>query len=187
MIAALFVQTDGVYFNLEGVDPWDVHRDARKYAGPHPVVAHPPCERWSKFAHIHKHKPGKGLGQDEGCFEKALEAVERWGGVLEHPVGSAAWKHYGIPDPPAEGWQRCIRGGWTCQVEQGHYGHRAPKGTWLYYVGKRAPPSLRWGPSGATHRIELMFGLGPERSRTPLAFRNMLLELADFSTSSPPK
>ena len=29
MIAALFVETDGCYFGLPGVDPWDVARDAR--------------------------------------------------------------------------------------------------------------------------------------------------------------
>ena len=45
MIAALFVATDGCYFGLDGVDPWDIHRDARRYTGPHPVVAHPPCFR----------------------------------------------------------------------------------------------------------------------------------------------
>ena len=45
MIAALYVETGGAYFGLEGVDPWD---EARRYAGPHPVVAHPPCQRWGK-------------------------------------------------------------------------------------------------------------------------------------------
>ena len=41
VIAALYVETDGAYFGLPGVDPWDEPRDARKYAGPHPVVAQP--------------------------------------------------------------------------------------------------------------------------------------------------
>ena len=30
-VAALFVQTNGAYFGLPFVDPWDEHRDARKY------------------------------------------------------------------------------------------------------------------------------------------------------------
>ena len=38
MIAALYVETNGCYFNLPGVDPWDITRDARTYAGPHPVA-----------------------------------------------------------------------------------------------------------------------------------------------------
>ena len=38
-VAALYVETNGSYFGLPGVDPWDEPRDARLYAGPHPVVA----------------------------------------------------------------------------------------------------------------------------------------------------
>lgn len=45
-IAALYVETGGAYFGLPGVDPWDEARDARRYAGPLPVVAHPPCQRY---------------------------------------------------------------------------------------------------------------------------------------------
>ena len=33
MIAALFVETNGCYFGLPGVDAWDEKRDARLYAG----------------------------------------------------------------------------------------------------------------------------------------------------------
>jgi hypothetical protein len=47
MVAALFVATNGIYFGLPNVDPWDKRRDARTYAGPHPVVAHPPCALWN--------------------------------------------------------------------------------------------------------------------------------------------
>ena len=46
-IAALYVEENGCYYGLDGVDPWGVTRDARKYDGPFPVVAHPPCARWS--------------------------------------------------------------------------------------------------------------------------------------------
>jgi hypothetical protein len=42
MIAALYVQKNGAYYALDGVDPWDEERDARRYAGPWPAVAHPP-------------------------------------------------------------------------------------------------------------------------------------------------
>lgn len=45
-VAALYVERDGAYYGLEHVDPWDVERDARTYAGPWPVVAHPPCNTW---------------------------------------------------------------------------------------------------------------------------------------------
>jgi hypothetical protein len=46
-VAALYVETNGVYYGLPDVDPWDEARDARLYDGPWPVVAHPPCKAWS--------------------------------------------------------------------------------------------------------------------------------------------
>ena len=49
MIAALYVAKNGSYIDLPGVDPWPEDRDARLYRGPHPVVAHPPCQRWGKL------------------------------------------------------------------------------------------------------------------------------------------
>jgi len=50
MINALFVETNGVYFGLDGVDPWDVEMYAMKYKGNNPVIAHPPCQLWGKMA-----------------------------------------------------------------------------------------------------------------------------------------
>ena len=49
MIAALYVESNGCYSGLEGVDAWPEERDARLYAGPFRVVAHPPCQRWGKM------------------------------------------------------------------------------------------------------------------------------------------
>ena len=149
MIAALYVETDGVYWNLDGVDPWDEKRDARTYDGPWPVVAHPPCQRYGRYwsggpsAKVRRIK-----GDDGGCFAAALASVRTWGGVLEHPEASHAWRMFGLVSPPRSGgWVNAdFLGGWTCCVEQGHYGHRARKATWLYAVGVELP-ALKWGPS----------------------------------------
>lgn len=135
MIAALYVETNGAYYGLEGVDPWDEARDARKYAGPHPVVAHPPCQRWGRFWHGSTRKPHQyKLGDDGGCFAKALFAVRKFGWVLEHPADSRAWDVNGLSSPPRSGgWHYAdFLGGWTCYVEQGFYGHASRKPTWLY-------------------------------------------------------
>lgn len=151
MIAALFVLPDGPYADRPGVELWDESRDARLYSGPWAVVAHPPCERWGRYwfggpsARVRRE-----MGDDAGCFESAIESVERWGGVLEHPEGSHAWRAFGIATPPRKGrWVRAglYRPGWTCCVEQGHYGHPARKATWLYAVAKDGarPPELKWG------------------------------------------
>lgn len=148
MIAALYVETGGCYYGQPWVvDCWDEQRDARLYAGPWPVVAHPPCQRWGKYWHGSTRKPHQfKLGDDGGCFAAALSAVRRFGGVIEHPQDSHAWKHFGLTAPPrAGGWVKADwLGGWTCRVEQGMYGHFSNKPTWLYAYGT-ALPGLRWG------------------------------------------
>lgn len=144
-IAALFVERDGCYFGIEGVDPWDETRDARLYAGPFPVVAHPPCSRWCRLAGLVEARWGHRRGDDGGCFESALMSVRTWGGVLEHPAYSDAWDAFALPAPPREGgWSAGICGGWACHVEQCRYGHPAKKATWLYAVGTDLP-ELLWG------------------------------------------
>lgn len=104
MIAALYVETDGAYFDLQNVDPWDEKRDARTYSGPYPVIAHPPCQRWGRFFHGSTRKPHQfKLGDDGGCFAAALESLRLHGGVLEHPMDSRAWDHFGLLKPPRRG------------------------------------------------------------------------------------
>ena len=149
MIAALFVDGAGIYAHRADVDAWDEARDARKYAGPWAVVAHPPCERWGRYAAGGPNPRARRriVGDDGGCFAAAISAVRLFGGVLEHPEASHAWAHFGLARPPRQGgWIPADACGWTCCVEQGHYGHRARKATWLYAV-RTELPSLRWGRS----------------------------------------
>lgn len=194
MIAALYVQRGGCYYGLPHVDPWDQARDARTYAGPWPVVAHPPCERWGKFyagGMAWRGEP-KNLGDDGGCFATALAAVRAWGGVLEHPAGSLAWRTHHLMTPAARGWSVADwHGGWTCAVEQGHYGHEAQKPTWLYAC-RTVLPALRWGksqPAIPAHRSERWRARAKkdgvcvllshrQRVATPPEFRDLLLSIA---------
>jgi hypothetical protein len=189
-VAALFVDERGPYVGLPGVDVWGETRDARLYAGPHPVVAHPPCSRWCRLAGLVEARWGHKRGEDEGCFAAALAAVRRLGGVLEHPAYSDAWGAFDLPRPPTGGgWVRGICGGWSCYVEQGRYGHPAKKATWLYAFGVTELPSLAWGsaPDGASKALVSWCGnhvrsgetrprVGKrEAARTPDAFRDVLL------------
>ena len=103
MIAALYVEHNGVYSGLEGVDCWDEERDARLYPGPHPVVAHPPCSRRCRLAGLVEARWGHRRGEDGGCFAAALASVRRWGGVLEHPAHSDAWAAHDLNPPPTGG------------------------------------------------------------------------------------
>lgn len=188
MIAALFVETGGCYFGIPDVDPWDRERDARLYAGPYPVVAHPPCERWGRFATWW----GGTVGDDAGCFAAALRAVEGFGGVIEHPAHSKAWNHFGLPKPFHTGWNHTFTG-WACEVEQGHYGHPARKKTWLFYNGLSPPPELIWGAAEqrlpakrlaergyeSARRCGMVANMSSrQRQRTPVPFREALLRVA---------
>jgi hypothetical protein len=208
MIAALFVERDGIYRGLDDVDVWDEQRDARLYAGPWPVVAHPPCDRWCVMAPFVESVHGLKVGDDGGCFEAALAAVRSYGGVLEHPASSLAWAEFGLPRPQASGgWTLSLfDAGASCYVEQGRYGLPMRKATWLYAFGVELPP-LRWGKSArgsdeylagwrmrARYRGESYERAGhrvgvadrPRQARigetlanqTPIAFRDVLLDLA---------
>lgn len=182
-VAALFVETRGCYFGLPHVDPWDEPRDARLYPGPYPVVAHPPCERWHQLSAVNHKRWGYVINDDDGCFASALASVRQYGGVLEHPAESRAFKFHGIPEPIAGDWQRTIDGDWITEVWQSAYGHRARKRTWLLYHGRALPPSLNWRRCRGTHQIGLFDQKLPqlptaERAATPTPFRDLLLSLA---------
>jgi len=206
-VAALFVATGGVYFGLPGVDPWDEPRDARGYAGPWPVIAHPPCERWGRYwSGGPSAKVRRALGDDSGCFAAALAAVRRWGGVLEHPEASHAFRCHMISPPRPEwrmGWQPTHDGtGYVCCVAQGNYGHRARKLTWLYAVTSCPPLQLDWSIPEPRSRLDYGFHSAAERRErrsivapivnatrldtrenlsTPPAFRDVLLGIARAS------
>ena len=206
-VAALFVETDGCYFGLPGVDPWDEARDARRYAGPYPVVAHPPCQRWGKMwfgqpLTVKRTGTRKIKGDDGGCFASALDSARTFGGVIEHPWQSHAWPHFNLNVPPREGgWIAAdMYGGWTCCVEQGRYGHYARKPTLLvaYHCDL---PELDWGKGEPRLDPAVIERMGLKRAKrlgevggrgggkdssprigTPPQFRDLLISIARTSS-----
>lgn len=197
MIAALYVETGGVYYGRDDVDPWGVERDARKYAGPWPVVAHPPCQVWCRLAGFVEARWGHKRGEDGGTFNAALDSVRAHGGVLEHPAWSDAWAAHDLLAPPRSGgWIVAdFFGGWTCYVEQGRYGHPAKKATWLYARGVDLP-SLRWGHNADQKSEALVSWCGNHVSSgevrprlgkkaanaSPPAFAELLINMARSAT-----
>ena len=87
-------------------------------------------------------------------------------------------------------------GGWTCQVEQGRYGHRARKSTWLYAVDC-VLPSLDWRgvymvrtwarsrgvKAGREGTASCELQSRRERNATPEPFRDVLLDMARGAAS----
>lgn len=190
MIAALFARADSVYKTLPGVDVWDEVRDARKWPGGNPVVAHPPCRAWGKLYYFAK--PVEG---EKDLAILAVKHVREFGGVLEHPKDSKLWVEAGLPRPG----QRDEFGGWTLPITQHWFGHRAEKYTWLYIVGcdPGQIPAIPLHLGHATHVIAQsrmrridgtrlrkgMAGWRPEvskaeREHTPPELARWLVELA---------
>lgn len=168
-VAALYVRPDGPYAAMENVELWDEARDATRYEGPWPVVAHPPCAPWGRYRNI------APTMQRADLAVRAVDQVRWWGGVLEHPANSHLWVARNLPLPGAapDQW-----GGWSKLIRQSWWGHRAPKPTWLYIVGKTPdelpamPPPVA-DPGG---RVELM--AKRERELTPPDLAAWLIELA---------
>lgn len=115
-VAALWVRRDSIYKELLGPERcWDRLRDARTYAGPFPVICHPPCGPWGKFSWKCHQDPMDGI--------IAMQMVHRWGGVVEQPLGSRLFREHGD-------------GRKVLRFKQSLFGFPAPKPTILYVVGK---------------------------------------------------
>lgn len=164
MIAILCVAPNSHYRRLAGVDVWDAERDARRYAGPWPVVAHPPCGPWGKLR-----GQCKGSGKDVGPV--CVEHVRRYGGVLEHPAFSLLWAECGMPRP---GLFADEFGGRSYEVQLSSFGSPVRKRTWLYCVRTEVPGVLEW--KRATRTVDQLWS--DERQLTPLAMCRFLCDLA---------
>ena len=192
-VSALFVECNGAYYGVDGVDPWCIDRDATKYTELNPVICHPPCHRWGKMARVNYARWGgehNRPGNDGGTFKFALEQVIRCGGVLEHPAQTYAWPEYGLTKPSGIGWTKTDNG-WVCEVWQSAYGHKANKSTWLFYVGNNAPFDLNWERPKGTHQVGFQDQRGKSRNKptlskrdanaTPEQFKQTLINLARYS------
>lgn len=177
-VVALYVDPKGPYPKL--VQEWyDEERDATTYRGPLPVVAHPPCGPYCKLRKFNKYqRPQHAI--------HAVEMVRGNGGVLEHPAGSLLWPVAGLPRP---GGARDGFGGYTIEVEQVRWGHRAVKRTWLYIVRCGTVPPI---PPMRAHTHTCGMNRAPgtrplgsvERRMTPVAFAEWLLELASGASKN---
>lgn len=164
---------------MPGVDAWDEQRDARRWMGGAPVVAHPPCRGWGRLRQF-----SHATEDERRLAIEAIDHVREHGGVLEHPAESSLWPALGLPRP---GKGPDHFGGWTLRVDQFIFGHRAEKATWLYIVGC-GPDDLPHIPirSGRpTHcvRPTKSYPRMPsitkrEREQTPPAFAAWLVTLA---------
>lgn len=180
-VVVLFARSDSVYKTLAGCDVWDEQRDATKWQGGCPVVAHPPCRTWGRLRHL----ASKAPAHEHGMAIWAVEQVRKWGGVLEHPMGSTLFKELGLP---IHGGLPDEHGGITVEIDQYHWGHLARKRTWLYIVGTKSLPPMPHKTGKPTHVVASYNHGKRDRTRpwltqaqneaTPPAFAAWMVELA---------
>lgn len=168
-VAVLFARKDSCYKGFDLADVWDIERDARNYRGAAPVVAHPPCRAWGRLRHL-----AKPRHDERELAIVAVDAVRRFGGVLEHPAGSTLWPAAALPAPG----QRDSFGGFTMPIRQSWFGHPAPKNTWLYVCGCEPSdvPAFPFHLGDAAGRVELLGRAS--REATPPELASWLLDLA---------
>jgi hypothetical protein len=190
-VAVLYADPGGPYPKL--VAPhlvYDERRDARMYAGPHPVVAHPPCGPWGRLKHL-----CTSAEYDKPLGPLAIDQVRRCGEVVEQPYGSTLFEACDVDFSH------------VYDVEQCQWGHPARKRTLLYVIGltpdvvaaaiapwvrvRREPTHWISGLRSSTHESPKRYAAngcavppgikvcsGQQRRRTPWDFAVWLLDLA---------
>lgn len=177
-VAILFARHDSIYKTIPDCDVWDADRDALKWPGGCPVVAHPPCRLWGRLRNF-----STAPESEKELALWAARQVRKWGGVLEHPASSTLWPAANLPQPG----ERDSFGGWTLTVSQWWWGHKADKLTWLYICGVQPPelPAIpyRIGEPAfvvqTRNRKSLKADISKaEREHTPVEFARWLVEVA---------
>jgi hypothetical protein len=78
------------YFKIDGLDIWTAERDINNYTGKNKVIAHPPCQQWSRLKSFAKYNP-----DEKKLALLCWEIVNENGGIFEHPSGSNLFKFEG--------------------------------------------------------------------------------------------
>lgn len=196
-VAVLFARRDSVYKTLPGTDVWDEDRDALKWPGGAPVVAHPPCRLWGGLSHF-----SSAPISEKFLAIWSVRQIRTYGGVLEHPSTSRLFSKTALaPDWPLPiGGERDSFGGFTVKMPQWWFGHKAEKMSYFYVCGINAKdlPDIALKLGEAEWVVKSALGLKrslergekpqitkPEREHTPVALAEWLLETA--RRCNPPK
>jgi hypothetical protein len=150
MVSVLYVRGDSVYKKLGDqldIDCWDKIRDARKWPGGNPCIAHPPCAQWGRLRQLAMNNI-----ELKNLSILAVSQVRQNGGVLEHPSKSTLWKQCDLPLPGSID----EFGGYTLSVDQHWWGYPAEKKTFLYIIGVREKdlPPIPLSLDAITHCID---------------------------------
>lgn len=116
MISILCAHNDSNYFKIPGLDIWTADRDCYNFSGKNKVIAHPPCQQWSRLRKFSNYNLKEKL-LAEWCWD----IVNQNGGIFEHPANSYFFKYINAD-------KRKI-----LSVDQCWFGFPGRKSTWLYF------------------------------------------------------
>lgn len=175
-ITVLFCQSDSIYKKL-GCDIWDERRDALNWTGTEAAIYHPPCRLWSRLRAFSTADP-----IEKYLAMWSVRKVRSYGGILEHPKASLLFKQVGLPLPG-----QSDEFGFTIELDQYHFGHKAQKSTWLYICGiepgskllnySRIPGSPKYVFSTSKSLDAKPELNAKERSATPIRFAKWLVKI----------
>jgi hypothetical protein len=131
----------------------------------------------------------KHTAEEKALGSWVVDQIRKFGGVLEHPRGSTLWAACNLPLPGPEFDEF---GGFSVDVNQHWWGHRAEKRTWIYVWGcpralvPATPIKICRPTNVVTNQHGLRAGMPgyrkeitkPEREATPPAFAAWLVRLA---------
>lgn len=179
MIPVLFTQEDSNYDKFEIFDCYDLKRDALSFSDRLPLIAHPPCRKFSKLRGLST----APLSEKKLAFF-ALAKVRQFGGILEHPRSSTLWKDGNFNlDGTIDSY-----GGFLRSVDLSWFGFSARKKTMLYFCGI-APGQLPPFPlsfNAITHVVSSSYKSEKKeisknmRSTTPLPMIEFFIEVMDI-------
>lgn len=117
-ISVLCVRPGSHYYSFPLLDLWDSYRDVYNFSGNLPIIAHPPCQQWSKLKSFAKnHDQSKNIGP------LCIDIVHKNTGIIEQPHGSELFRYCGIPAKK------------LLSVNLHWWGYPAQKKTLLYFYG----------------------------------------------------
>ena len=170
LVSVLCAARNTVYRNMDGVDVYDIDRDARTFDGSTPIIGHPPCAAWSAFC-AHQAKPAPGE-KDLGLW--VCDQLRICGGVLEHSAHSRLFDAGKLPKP----CEPERDGMWSVAVQQAWWGDTRRKATWVCFSCVpqemvEIPFRLRGSSVGDRRRWQVMSK--NQRSATSRAFAEWLV------------
>jgi hypothetical protein len=178
-VAALYVDPKGPYGEL-CTEVFDMSRNALTYetssAKGLPVLAHPPCGPWG-------HLSWACTQQDPALGHHAIHMVRKYGGIVEHPVGSKLFEACGIPTGDWDNPEREFDayGGYTIRAKQFDFGHWGQKDTIFYIVGIEEFPHLLERNNDIEEKVQNLSKL--RRRLTPRVMARWLADAASTAMS----